>query len=123
MTELLLTSTGHGVTESRTKKMKFLRVFVSSMKRLLLVNLHPSIVRRGHVGIRSVDFTGMVSQDPLLDPDDPFGGSIAFGTLFSGSYVFESTTPDGDLSANGGSYTSPGGMLSVTIGGNDFRRH
>jgi hypothetical protein len=65
-------------------------------------------------------FTGEVSQDPLLDPDDPFGGSIAFGTLFSGSYMFESTTPDGDPSANGGSYTSAGGTLSVTIGGNAF---
>ena len=26
-------------------------------------------------------FTGVVSQDPLLDPDDPFAGTIAFGTL------------------------------------------
>ena len=38
-------------------------------------------------------FNGAVSQDPLLDPNDPFGGSIAFGTPFSSSYVFESTTP------------------------------
>ena len=68
-------------------------------------------------------FTGVVSQDPLLDPSDPsdpFGGSIAAGTLFSGSYTFESTTPDGDASASGGSYTSSPGSLSVTIGGNVF---
>ena len=65
-------------------------------------------------------FTGSVTQNPLFDPADPFGGSIALGTLFSGSFVFESTTPDGDLSPNGGSYTSPGGILSLTIGGNPF---
>ena len=65
-------------------------------------------------------FTGVVSQDPLLDPSDPFGGSIAAGTPFSGSYTFESTTPDADASASGGSYTSSPGSLSVTIGGNVF---
>lgn len=65
-------------------------------------------------------FTGVVSQEPLLDPSDPFGGSIAAGKPFSGSYTFESTTPDGDASANGGSYTSSPGSLSVTIGGNVF---
>jgi hypothetical protein len=65
-------------------------------------------------------FAGTVSQDPFLDPADPFGGTIAFGTPFSGSYVFESTTPDGDGSANGGSYTSAGGSLTLTIGGHAF---
>ena len=65
-------------------------------------------------------FTGSVSQDPLLDPADPFGGNIALGTIFSGSFVFESTTADGDPSGNGGSYTSLGGTLSLTIGGNAF---
>jgi hypothetical protein len=65
-------------------------------------------------------FTGLVSQEPLLDPDDPFGGSIAVDTPFSGTFVFESTTADGDASANGGSYTSTGGVLSVTIGGQVF---
>ncbi len=65
-------------------------------------------------------FTGTVSQDPLLDPADPFGGTIAFGTPLSGSYVFDSTTPDRDASANGGSYTSAGGSLTLTIGGQLF---
>ena len=65
-------------------------------------------------------FTGVVSQEPLLDPSDPSGGPIAAGTLFFGSYTFESTTPDGDASASGGSYTSSPGSLSVTIGGNVF---
>jgi len=83
----------------------------------LTILLLPAIVDASPI---TFAFTGMVSQDPLLDPADPFGGSIAFGTLFSGSYVFESTTPDGDPSANGGSYTSAGGTLSVTVGGNPF---
>jgi hypothetical protein len=83
----------------------------------LSILLLPAIVDASPI---TFGFTGVVSQDPLLDPDDPFGGSIAFGTLFSGSYVFESTTPDGDPSASGGSYTSAGGMLSITIGGNAF---
>lgn len=83
----------------------------------LIILLLPAIVEASPI---TFGFTGVVSQDPLLDPDDPFGGSIAFGTLFSGSYVFESTTPDGDPSASGGSYTSAGGTLSLTIGGNSF---
>ena len=73
-----------------------------------------------HAGPITFGFTGTVSQDPLLDPDDPFGGTIAAGTTFSGTYTFESTTPDGDASASGGSYTSSPGSLSVTIGGNPF---
>jgi PEP-CTERM motif len=82
----------------------------------LIILLLPAIVHASQI---TFAFNGVVSQDPLLDPDDPFDGSIAFGTLFSGSYLFESTTPDTDVSANGGSYTS-GGMLSITIGGNAF---
>src|SRR5262245_22033261 len=65
-------------------------------------------------------FAGVVTQDPLLDPNDPFAGSIAAGTSFSGSYTFESTTPDADPTPNAGSYTSSPGTLSVTIGGNPF---
>jgi len=65
-------------------------------------------------------FTGLVSPDPLLDPDDPFGGTIGNGTAFSGEYTFDSATPDGDPSGNIGSYTSPAGTLTVDIGGNTF---
>jgi hypothetical protein len=65
-------------------------------------------------------FTGFVTQDPLLDPDDPFGGRIAAGTAFSGSYTFDSAIPDGAASANTGSYTSAGGSLALTIGSTAF---
>jgi len=64
-------------------------------------------------------FTGTVTQTNF-DPQDPFAGSIAFGTTFSGAYTFESTTPDGDPTVNSGSYTTVSGSLSVTIGGNPF---
>jgi hypothetical protein len=65
-------------------------------------------------------FAGFVDEDPLLDPADPFGGTIALDTLLSGAYTFDSTTPDGDASAAGGSYTSPGGTFSLSLGGNAF---
>lgn len=73
-----------------------------------------------HASPITFGFTGMVTQDPLLDPSDPFGGSIDAGTEFSGTYTFESTTPDSDPAANSGSYTSSPGSLSVAIGGNPF---
>ena len=67
-------------------------------------------------------FNGVVSQGPFLDPDDPFGGTITFGTPFSGSYVFESATPDMDRSLNGGSYTSAGGCCRSPSAASLFRR-
>ena len=79
--------------------------------------LAPTVADAGPI---TFTFAGTVTQDPSLDPADPFGGTIAFGTPFSGSYVFDSTTPDGDGSANGGSYTSAGGSLTLTIGGQVF---
>jgi hypothetical protein len=65
-------------------------------------------------------FAGTLSQDPLLDPGDPFSGTITSGVAFTGSYTFESTTADSDASSAVGSYTSTGGTLDVTIGGNLF---
>ena len=64
------------------------------------------------------DFSGTVTQ-LSTDPDDPFNGTVGFGTAFFGSYVFESTAPDAIAGAGSGSYTSPAGSpygLSVTIG-------
>ena len=90
--------------------------------RIVLVWLLIALAWSGaaHAGLITFGFTGTVSQDPLLDPDDPFGGSIAAGTPFTATYIFESTTPDGDAAPNGGSYTSSPGSLSLTIGGNLF---
>ena len=50
------------------------------------------------------DFSGTVNQVPVLDPSDPFGGTIGFGTAFVGSHTFESTASDLDASATGASY-------------------
>lgn len=90
------------------------------MRRLALALFLVSVPAIADASSITFSFTGVVSQDPLLDPNDPFGGSIASGAAISGSFVFESTTGDGDPSPNGGSYTSAGGSLSVTIGGNPF---
>jgi hypothetical protein len=67
-------------------------------------------------------FTGAVTQTNF-DPEDPFAGSIVFGTTFSGSFSFESTATDGTPDASTGSWTSPAGApyrLMVTIGGSVF---
>jgi hypothetical protein len=67
------------------------------------------------------DFTGSVTQT-VFDPNDPFAGTIGFGTAFSGSYTFESTAPDGIPFASNGSYASFGVpyQFTVTIGGFTF---
>jgi len=83
----------------------------------LLGAAHPIVA---HASPITFSFTGLVSPYPLLDPDDPFGGTIGDGTAFSGDYTFDSATPDSDPTVNIGSYTSPGGTLTVDIGGNIF---
>jgi len=68
-------------------------------------------------------FAGAVSQLPNFDPNDPFSGTIAFGTSFLGSYTFDSAAADGDPALNSGSYSVTSGSpygLTVTIGGNTF---
>ena len=66
-------------------------------------------------------FTGTVTQ-LVTDPEDPFGGTIGFGTTFTGSYTFESTTPDAAPGTETGSYSMAGGALGggVVIGGHAF---
>jgi len=66
-------------------------------------------------------FTGSVNQ-ASFDPNDPFGGTIGFGTAFSGSYTFESTAADGIPFATNGSYSAFGAPygFSVTIGAFNF---
>jgi hypothetical protein len=78
--------------------------------------------RDAHASAITFDFSGTVTQVPVLDPNDPFGGTIGFGTAFTGSYTFESTAADVDPSASGASYQASGSPygLSVTIGGNLF---
>jgi hypothetical protein len=68
------------------------------------------------------DFTGTVTQVPVLDPSDPFGGTIHFQTPFTGSYTFEATTPDSLADPQTGVYSmaaAPFG-LTVTMGGHPF---
>jgi hypothetical protein len=51
-------------------------------------------------------FTGTVTQIEPGDPD-PFLGTIGFGTLFSGSYTFESTATDAIGDPSSGAFVSP----------------
>src|SRR5213593_3196040 len=69
----------------------------------------------------TVEFGGFVTQFNT-DPDDPFGGAVVFGTAITGTYTFESTTPDSIAVANAGSYQAGGAPLglTVTIGGGSF---
>ncbi len=68
------------------------------------------------------EFTGTVTQVPVLDPGDPFGGTIGFGTAFHGRYTFESTTPDAVPSPQIGAYRMSGAPFgaSVTLAGHTF---
>ena len=79
-------------------------------------------------GIRQVDavpttfgFTGTVTQFNV-DPNDPFNGTIGFGTSISGTYTFESTTPNSISDPNAGSYLMSGTLaaMQANIGGNLF---
>jgi hypothetical protein len=67
------------------------------------------------------DFTGSVTQT-VFSPNDPFAGTIGFGTSFSGSYTFETTATDNIPFASHGSYNSFGSPyeFTVTIGGFTF---
>jgi hypothetical protein len=63
------------------------------------------------------DFTGSVTST-AFDPADPFGGAIAVGTTFSGSYTFDSTAANTNFFPNNGTYNSLGAPygFNVTIG-------
>lgn len=67
------------------------------------------------------NFTGTVTQ-MNVDPEGPIPGDATFGTPFSGSYTFESTSVDLIAQPGSGSYTSPQGPPSrfvVEIGGSN----
>jgi hypothetical protein len=63
----------------------------------------------------TVDFSGTVTSASITVPDCP-ALAITSGTSFSGSYTFESTTPDGSPSASSGFYPALS-ALSVDVGG------
>jgi hypothetical protein len=68
------------------------------------------------------NFTGTVTQSNF-DPSDPFAGTIAPNTSFSGSYTFDSTVLDSiplDLQNASYQHAGPPYGANVTIGGNPF---
>jgi hypothetical protein len=66
-------------------------------------------------------FGGSVTSTNF-DPDDPFAGTIGFGSAISGSYSFESTSVDAAAGPQTGSYWSfgPSALMLVNIAGNTF---
>lgn len=88
----------------------------------VLVALVVISAREAHAVPVTFAFSGTVTQVPVLDPVDPFGGTIGFGTALTGTYTFESSAADLDPSASGASYQAGGSPygLEVTIGGNLF---
>jgi hypothetical protein len=95
---------------------------MTSTVRILIVTVAiiPMMAATARAEPITIAFAGTVDPFPFFSPDDPFGGAIVDGTPFSGSYTYESNTVDGDPALNGGSYTSPGGSLSVLIRGVEF---
>lgn len=66
-------------------------------------------------------FGGSVTSTNF-DPNDPFSGTIGFGTPISGSYTFESTAVDSAPGLQTGSYWSfsPTATIVANIGGKVF---
>ena len=66
----------------------------------LLATLLSICAMRAMASAVTFDFAGIITQIPVLDPDDPFGGTICDGSncssvsTFSGSYTFDSAASD-----------------------------
>src|SRR3954471_20458305 len=61
-------------------------------------------------------FAGYVTDVSALDPNSPFPQPVEFGTPFSGTYTFDSGSPDlipGDPQT--GTYSSSGGVFGMTL--------
>ena len=70
--------------------------------------------QQAHAAPVTFNFTGTVDFF-FVDPFDPFGGAIDFGTSFEGTYTFESTTPDAIPSGNVGSYSNFGAPFGMDL--------
>ncbi len=94
----------------------------------LLASLLPICALQASATDITFDFAGTITQIPLLDPNDPFGGTICDGSnckpasTFFGSYTFDSTATDTIPATSQGSFQMTGSpyRLTVTIGGNLF---
>jgi hypothetical protein len=93
------------------------------MRRLLTpvtaIALWAALAAPAGAGAITFQFSGLVTQ-VNTDPDDPFGQAIVFGTPFSGSYTFDSAAADLIGAPTDGSYSSPGGGISVDFDGDPF---
>jgi PEP-CTERM motif len=64
------------------------------------------------------EFSGEIAI--VTDIDNDLGGAITVGTPFSGSFTFESNTPDGNPSVAVGRYDNPVTAISGSIGASAF---
>lgn len=93
------------------------------MKRRLFLLLFLALAFGGVASANPITFTfsGSVTQTNF-DPNDPFFGAVAFGSLFSGDYTFDPAAPDGNASGSGGSYNAAGAPFgwNLLLGGRNF---
>jgi hypothetical protein len=74
----------------------------------------------GQATLITFSFTGEITFVAALDPGSPFPDPVEFATPFSGTYTFESTTPDAIADSSSGSYVSPTGEFTLLLGGLSF---
>ena len=74
-----------------------------------------------HAGLLTFLFSGTINS-AVLDPVSPFPDPVDFLTPFSGSYSFDPAAPNSNLldPSGSGTYASPLGALSLTVGGRSF---
>ena len=66
-------------------------------------------------------YGGTIAQVAALDPMSPFPDPVDFGTRFSGTFSFDSSAPNAILGDPAqGSYASPTGRFTLSLGGLDF---
>jgi MYXO-CTERM domain-containing protein len=78
-------------------------------------------VMPAHAGLVTFFFSGTLNS-ATLDPVSPFPDAVDFLTPFSGSYSFDPGAPNSNLAdpMGSGTYSSPTGALSLTVGGLSF---
>jgi hypothetical protein len=63
----------------------------------------------------TLHFSGEVSQAPLFDPGNPFGGSIDVGTSIEGAFTFDPGAPDAIADDQQAAYASIGAPFGLSV--------
>jgi hypothetical protein len=82
----------------------------------LLVGLLLALAVASSAATIKFAFSGYITDVSALDPNNPFPQSVEFGTPFSGSYTFDSSSPDLiPADSQTGTYSSSGGIFGITL--------